>query len=835
MIIRLASVCLLASTLAAGAEQTPSTQPGTGPCATGGLPLSVRQEMLVTTDWLAAHLDDPSIVIVQVGKSRDDYNEGHIPGARFLAWSDVAKDRDGVLNELPPLEELVATVRRLGVDEGKRIVLYDDAQGISAARAYVVFDYLGLGDRAALLDGQLGKWQSESRPVTTDEPKIKPSDWKPGRLRPEIIVELDEMRKIVAGPGKPQTPVVDARSPAEYSGSTSGDRVPRPGHIPGAVNVPSSGNCRGSQVPQFRPVPDLLNSYAPSGAKPGESIVVYCRTGASASLDYFVSRYLGYNPRLYDGSFSQWSAQADTPVARTVGSLHVRVTESPDNPRKIAGPLPCRAWVEAGGERYYEPSDKRCVVYSKDRSFSCPGEFTFDLPPGNMVVHVERGKEYIAVDRPVKLEAGRTVEVSIQLRRWIDMAEQGWYSADWHVHFGVKDPAIMKQQALADDVNLLPVLGLWNQNQPDWPFPADQANIVIGEHYLITRRNQEIERIGGKAFESCGAPLMYGLVKPVFFEQLGRTWPPDATLVRQAKANSPECVVDTDKPIWGENVVTAAFGLFDSAQLCHNHYNRGRTIGVGWGMAGSSIEEHPPAPSDNELFVRTNTVYYRLLNCGFRLAATGGSAMGVMPTPLGYNRTYAKIDGPLAENAFIDAIRQGRTFATSGPALFLTVNGKPLGSTIKIEKNAPESLEVSAELQSIQPIDSLEIIQNGAVIKHADLQGRQPSPILKETLELTVRPERSGWIAARAVYRDGPGNPRQAHTSPIYVILDGKPVAFKRDALYMTRWTDQLLALADRPGRYDSAEHRQSARSVFQQARSVYMDIAHTAEQAWGD
>jgi hypothetical protein len=456
------------------------------------------------------------------------------------------------------------------------------------------------------------------------------------------------------------------------------------------------------------------------------------------------------------------------------------------------------------------------------------------LPPGDVIVHVERGKEYIPVNRPVKVEPDKTVELSIELGRWVDMVQRGWYSADWHVHFGVKDPRIMKQQCLADDVNLLPVLGLWNQNQPDWPFSSDQANIAVDENYLITRRNQEIERIGGKPFESCGAPLMYGLTQPVFFDQLDRTWPPDATLVRQAKAISPKCVVDTDKPIWGENVVTAAFGLFDSAQLCHNHYNRGKTIGVGWGMAGASIEEQQPA-SDDELFVRTNAVYYRFLNCGFRMAATGGSAMGVMPTPLGYSRTYAQIDGPLTERAFVEAIRQGRTFATSGPMLFMTVNGRPLGSTIEIKSDSSETLQVTAELQAIQPVSALEIIQNGKVVKHLDLAGRQPSPMLKETLELSLRPERSGWIAARAIFTDGPGNPRQAHASPVYVILDGKPIVSKPDALYMMRWIDQLLVLADRPARYKSEENRQAAKSLFQEARGVYEKIAQTAEQVWGD
>ena len=117
-------------------------------------------------------------------------------------------------------------------------------------------------------------------------------------------------------------------------------------------------------------------------------------------------------------------------------------------------------------------------------------------------------------------------------------------------------------------------------------------------------------------------------------------------------------MIDTDKPIWGENVVGAALGLFDSVQVCHNHYHRESTLRsgrLGWGMAAVDIEEGQESLIQDELFRHTNLAYYRFLNCGFKLAVTGGSAMGVMPVPLGYNRTYAKLDGPLTEANYLRA------------------------------------------------------------------------------------------------------------------------------------------------------------------------------------
>ena len=366
---------------------------------------------------------------------------------------------------------------------------------------------------------------------------------------------------------------------------------------------------------------------------------------------------------------------------------------------------------------------------------------------------------------------------------------------------------------------------------PEWP---EGSSVYADPTHLVTLRNQEIERIGGEPFESVGALLMFGLTTPVPVPPANSRYPCDAMLARLAKRSSPECVIDTDKPIWGENVVGVALGLFDCVQVCHNHYHRDATLPLGWGMTAAEDEERRADWGSDELFHRTNLTYYRFLNCGFKLAATGGSAMGVMPVPLGYSRTYAQLDGPLTEANYLQAIQAGRTFATSGPMLTLTADGKGCGAEIQFSTSHSKPLRVEARLRSIGPVDRLDIICNGEVTKMIELKGRSISSLLEESITMELAPTRSGWIAARAISTAPDGRPRQAHTSPIYVRVDGKPTASKKDAEYMVRWIDRLAEIARTPGRYPSDDQRSGVLTTFQEARGVYEAIARRAAETRG-
>lgn len=272
--------------------------------------------MIVSTGWLAAHLNDPRVVILHVARERAHYDEGHIPGARFLGWNEITAVRDGVPNELAPVADLQKVFERLGIGGDGRIVLYGDGSGLMAARAYFTLDYLGHGSRAALLDGGLEKWKAERRTTSTDTVEVKPARFTP-RVHANVVTNLAVMRDLswtATNLTSPNVTLIDARPVEEYTGAKPGDGVPRGGHIPGAANVFWMQNVLSKENPVLRSAAELRKLYEEAGALNGRTIVTYCRTGGQASHAYFTLKYLGYNVVMYDGSFFEWSNTDGTPV-----------------------------------------------------------------------------------------------------------------------------------------------------------------------------------------------------------------------------------------------------------------------------------------------------------------------------------------------------------------------------------------------------------------------------------------------------------------------------------------------------------------------------------------
>jgi thiosulfate/3-mercaptopyruvate sulfurtransferase len=267
-------------------------------------------QLLVQTNWLAAHLNDSNVVVLHVAPNRTSYDAGHIPGARFLPLSDVAVTRDGIPNQLPTVDAMKIAFERVGVGDKSRIVIYGDMSGLFAARAYFALDYLGHGNHAALLDGGLEKWKAEHRVISTAAPAFKAVNLTV-KARPELVADLSAMKQIVADK---KTTLIDARPPDEYSGARAGDGIPRAGHIPGAKNVFWMENLASKDNPVLKPAPEMLAKYEAAGVKRGKNVVVYCRTGVQASHDFFTLKLLGFNPVLYEGSFFEWSNAPGTPV-----------------------------------------------------------------------------------------------------------------------------------------------------------------------------------------------------------------------------------------------------------------------------------------------------------------------------------------------------------------------------------------------------------------------------------------------------------------------------------------------------------------------------------------
>jgi len=271
----------------------------------------VAEPIAVQPGWLAEHLQDPGLVVLQVSSLRDDYTREHIPGARFLwpSWLTVSTPDLGL--EMPPVDSLTTVLRRLGISNDSRIVIYHVLGDVAGtARVFVTLDYLGLGERTQILDGGLAAWKAAGHPVTKVEPRFAPGAFTPA-VRPDAVIHLDRMRARYNAPG---VQVLDARSPQDYN-AVAGLGVLRGGHIPGAINLPTTALF--DSLDRYQPLDSLATRFQRAGVKPGGEIITYCGVGRTACPAYVAARMLGYDVRLYDGSFSEWSRKEDLPVENT--------------------------------------------------------------------------------------------------------------------------------------------------------------------------------------------------------------------------------------------------------------------------------------------------------------------------------------------------------------------------------------------------------------------------------------------------------------------------------------------------------------------------------------
>jgi thiosulfate/3-mercaptopyruvate sulfurtransferase len=269
------------------------------------------EPLLVTTAWLADHLKDRGLVIFQIGDqaSRPVYDAGHIPGAQFLnPFSELSLPRvEGALSlELPSAEVLDSVLESKGISNDSRIVLYW-AQGYYSPTSRTLFtlEYAGLAGRVSILDGGLEVWKQEGRQVSTEVPAVASGRFtvrtNPGMVANAVYV----MAHLEDG----NVRIVDARDSSFYKGTSRNQNSN--GHLPGAASIPF-----GSLVDSNRVIsPALLKStFAAAGIKEGQTVVTYCHIGQQATVVWFAARLLGYDAKLYDGSFQDWTRNAGFPI-----------------------------------------------------------------------------------------------------------------------------------------------------------------------------------------------------------------------------------------------------------------------------------------------------------------------------------------------------------------------------------------------------------------------------------------------------------------------------------------------------------------------------------------
>ena len=280
-------------------------------------PRPARPDLVVSQPWLAQHANDRDLVVLHVG-SRAQYDSGHVAGARLVTMADISLPavRGGLTLQLPSADSVGAWARRLGITNRSRVVVMaHDASLQGATRVVFTLATIGLLERTALVDGHYGSWRDAGRPVSTAEPAPATQGPLTLRPRPELVATLAQVEALAMSPTVPTgTALLDARAPQFYAGNGGG--YPRPGHIPTAQNLPFSTLSTNGVL---KPAAELRPLFAGAGAAAGTPLVAYCHIGQQASLLWFVATYLGYEARIFDGSFQEWSGTERLPVILPAG------------------------------------------------------------------------------------------------------------------------------------------------------------------------------------------------------------------------------------------------------------------------------------------------------------------------------------------------------------------------------------------------------------------------------------------------------------------------------------------------------------------------------------
>jgi hypothetical protein len=472
------------------------------------------------------------------------------------------------------------------------------------------------------------------------------------------------------------------------------------------------------------------------------------------------------------------TATANTGEVTHSSSLSIKITE----PAKIRGRLfdsdrgkatPGRVWVEGSDHQYRLAGpfaanksflEKPILLSTVPRSYGVPffyadGTFEIDVPPGRTVVTLERGFEHSLASETIDLAAGETRELTLSSKRFVDMKSQGWVSGDTHIHWVTNAWNVdlpLEHLSLvqkAEDLRVVNNLTLLHRTTVDAfvkpsqapmgpirDFCTDDYHIEMAEEY----RNQNL--YGHLCFLNLKWLVLPIGTGPQIAGDDSLDYPINKTAILQAREQGGISIEAHGVGANHELPLNAVHGLTDSLDQID--------------------------PDD----------YYRLLDCGFQLPLTNGSDHPARVA--GCARAYVKIDGKFAYEKWIDGIRRGRTFTTSGPLLSLTVNNRNVGDVLTTSANEPLQIQVTAK--SRFPLGQVQILSNGAVLKEIETQEKQAD------LTVTIPARESRWIVARCS-RNNQWNAIWhadiAHTSAVYVHVDGRSV-FSDEAAH--EWIDRM-------------------------------------------
>jgi TolB protein len=546
---------------------------------------------------------------------------------------------------------------------------------------------------------------------------------------------------------------------------------------------------------------DARDEYSPSPSPDGQRFAFASNRSGPMVL---------YTASMGGGPHASWQeVPLRTRTSRTVtGRIRARVL-GPDG-----RPLPARIYLLGSDGRAYAPNGgfHRVIAATETHYFHTQGEFEVEVPAGRTTLEALRGYEYRPASTAIDVSAGGLHTVTLRLDRLIDLPARGWYSGDTHLHdlhqgnFGLTHRT-MFDQVLAEDIHVANLLihmdgtrlmGRWD-------------DLTGRPHALSTATH--IMQYGQEFRGGLGHIGMIGIQRYILPFTAG-------------SGNTAYAQHELDF-----SYLDGARAQGGLAGFMHPYLNRVRQPGDG---AGSLIPIDVALGKGDFYDVGTlysdelasAEMYYRFLNCGIRMAATAGSdnfSDVYRDPPPGADRTYVRVQGPLTMAGWLDGIRRQRTFASTGPLLFLDVAGHGPGDEIRLAANAATNLRVQAEAISIAPLDSLQIIVNGKTVKNVPATD---SLHIRIDQEMAV-PE-GGWIAARVI---GPTSKYVtdsyafAQTTPVYVVRGGTRFRSADDGAFLD---GVVAAIAQRTGRsrWRTSAERDRFQAALDSARTVYQRCA---------
>lgn len=420
--------------------------------------------------------------------------------------------------------------------------------------------------------------------------------------------------------------------------------------------------------------------------------------------------------------------------------------------------------------------------------------FTIDLPPGTYEWTVERGKEYMPEFQQVAVgeNDSEPIDLQFKLKRWIDMAAQGWYSGDTHVHRTLADlPNIL----LAEDLNVAFPLTQWVTQAFLPPSRGDKSTeasppsslIEIDPTHVIWPLNTEWEifTINGRQ-HTLGAVFAIGHRSP---------FPMGAPPVRPIAdlARSQGALLDMDKIDWPWGMTLPPLLGPSLFELANNHVWRTEFTFTQWNSptpAWLRPQLAAQSGSERDWILYTLENYYVLLNCGFQVVPSAGTASGVHPVPLGFSRVYVHLPDGFTYESWKQGLAAGRSFVTTGPMLLATANGQPPGHHFTAEtdvsssasESSAQTLRITGEVLSEQPLSFIEVIQNGVATRTMMAANqRTENGSYRTPFDTTLEFTSSGWATVRC-WEDRPDNRvRFAHTAAWHVHIKDRPHLPRRE------------------------------------------------------